>query len=273
MSHELANDSREALVFSTPEVFTEGKNPPKNEDAVGYNETTLVLSDGATDKSGQDFEGRTGGELASELVVATCLESEANGIELVNVINHKLIELYERINPLALDDSAYRFAATIVVARLVNDEVVVTQVGDSSFRINGSETYTNNKLVDELTAGTRKRYIDITGDVAGSREFIMPLLKSQHRYQNNPDLALGYGVIDGTPVPEQFVKVRSFPAGSVQTIEIVSDGYYGVFPESADVTAYEELHEHIETTDPSKCGDFASTKLSDDRTVLIAKLG
>ena len=231
-----------------------------------------MLSDGATDKSGQNFEGRSGGELASELVTDVCLRSQANGVELVAEVTEALGELYKRINPAALEDSAFRFAATMVVARIVGDELVMTQVGDSSFRINGTDVYTNNKVVDDLTANARKRYVEATGDVNGSRDFIMPLLKTQHLYQNNPDLALGYGVIDGMSVPEKFIKSYTFPVDSVQSIELVSDGYYSAFPSEVDPASYEALHSYIEEVDPNKCGAYASTKQSDDRTVLIANL-
>lgn len=258
--------------FSNIRFFSEGKNPPKNEDVIAYSDTILVLSDGATDKSGQVFEGRTGGEIAAELAVNVCLKSQKNGTELINEITSQLKELYEQINPNALEDSAYRFAATLVVARIVNDEVIITQVGDSSFRINGTDTYTNNKLVDYLTANTRKAYIEETGDVAGSRDFIMPLLKAQHRYQNNAELPLGYAVIDGTPVPEQFIKIHALPLNTVRSIELVSDGYYGVFPESISIEAYETLFKNIEEVDPDKYRQYVSTKTSDDRSVLIAEI-
>ncbi len=260
------------FTFTNIEVFTEGKNPPKNEDLVGSNETTIVLSDGATDKSGQDFDGRTGGELAAELVVEVCLNTELIGEELINEVSGKLSALYEKINPNALTDSAYRFAATVVVARLSGDQLIITQVGDSSFRINGSNAYTNNKIVDALTANTRKEYIEATGDIAGSRDFIMPLLKVQHVHQNNNESPLGYGVIDGSPVPSKFIKTYTFNQSDVSTLELVSDGYYGVFPTETTIDAYEVLHETIEQTDPNKCGEFVSTKLNDDRTVVIAQL-
>lgn len=36
--------------------FTAGKNTDRNEDAFGHNATTIVLSDGATDKVGTPYE-------------------------------------------------------------------------------------------------------------------------------------------------------------------------------------------------------------------------
>lgn len=271
MYQEHLESTPEHLGFTHIEQFSEGKNPPKNEDFVGYNEHTLVLSDGATDKSGQSFEGRTGGELAAELVVNTCLASESTGEELINEVTASLRSLYEKINPAALNDSAFRFAATVVAAKLQGDQLIITQVGDSSFRINGTDVYTNNKIVDTLTANTRKQYIELTRDVAGSRDFIMPLLKVQHVYQNNNDSPLGYGVIDGSPVPSKFIQTFTFNRSEIKSLELVSDGYYSAFPDEVSIDGYEALHKTIEQTDPNKSGAYASTKLSDDRTVVIAR--
>lgn len=260
------------LDFTTIEQFSEGKNPPKNEDFVGFNDTTIVLSDGATDKSGQRFNGRSGGELAAELVVTTCLQSNHSGEALITDITSALRSLYEQINPAALTDSSYRFAATVVVAKLSDEDLIITQVGDSSFRINGTDTYVNTKHVDTLTANARKQYIELTNDIAGSRDFILPLLKAQHVYQNNADSPLGYGVIDGSPVPTRFIQTFTFKKSEVSSLELVSDGYYAAFPKTVSIDAYEALHEHIEQVDPHKCGAYLSTKLSDDRTVIIAHL-
>ncbi len=272
MSISVFELGRERTTFTDLEVFSVGKNPPRNEDLVGSNETTIVLSDGATDKTGQDFDGHTGGELAAQVVVETSLNSELYGEALAYEVGDALRALYEKINPSALSDSAYRFAATMVVAQLRDDQLIITQVGDSSFRINGRDVYTNNRSIDTLTANARKEYIEATGDIAGSRDFIMPLLKAQHVHQNNNDSTLGFGVIDGSPVPAKFIKTYTFEHRDVTTLEIVSDGYYGAFPSEVSIDAYEALRETIEETDPNKCGEFASTKLNDDRTVIIARL-
>jgi hypothetical protein len=57
--------------------FSKGKEPSKNEDKFGYNSTSLVVSDGATDKTGLRYEQnaesgafRTGGEVAADVVEA-----------------------------------------------------------------------------------------------------------------------------------------------------------------------------------------------------------
>ena len=258
--------------FSHPEIFTEGKNPPKNEDSVGFNETTLVLSDGATDVMGQSFDGKTGGEITSELVVKVCLSSSSNGTELVKEVTESLSELYSTVNPQALNDARYRFASSLLCVRVVEDEIIVTQVGDSLLRINCKDVYENGKLIDQIHANIRKDYIAATGDVEGSRDFILPLLQNQSKYQNNTDFALSYGVIDGTEVPEKFIKTYTLPVAALNTIELVSDGYYGAFPDTAEIEAYEKLYDHIEAVDPDKCNEFASVKTKDDRTAMIARV-
>lgn len=269
---EALSESREPLIFTDLECFSVGKNPPRNEDIVAYNDRTLVLCDGASDKTGFSYEGKSGGELAAQVATEVCLQSEAFGPELVDAVTEQVRSLYERINPSALTHSEHRFAATLLAAKVVGDKLQVTQVGDTAFRVNGTETYTNGMLIDALVANTRKQYIEATQDVEGSRDFIMPLLKAQHRYQNNPDSPLGYGVIDGTPVPSAFVRTYTFEAAAVHTLELVSDGYYGKFPAAPTISEYEAMYAHIEEVDPNKCGEYPATKLSDDRTVLIARL-
>lgn len=83
---------------------------------------------------------------------------------------------------------------------------------------------------------------------------------------------MGYGVLDGSPVPEKFVRKFKFSLTHTHTIELVSDGYFSVFPAEATIDACEKLHDHIEEVDPHKIGEFASTKTTDDRTVIIIEL-
>jgi hypothetical protein len=91
------------------EVFSQGKQPPRNEDATGYDDTTLVLTDGATDKNGILYDGESGGHTLSRLAVHAVLGSTANGPELVGDMTEQVRDLYRRYNPRALDDPAYRY--------------------------------------------------------------------------------------------------------------------------------------------------------------------
>jgi len=251
--------------------FTKGKNDPKNEDYFGYNENTIVLSDGATDKSGQLFAGRSGGEIISEFIVEKTLKVGFNGVELVRYLSDEIMKLYKDINPKALSDSTFRFAATLICVRIESNKISVTQIGDSAFRINGVDLYKNDKLIDELNAQARSLYIKKTGDVVGGRDYILPLLKQQHVYQNNAKEILGYGVIDGTEVPNEFVKFFEFAKEDIQTIELISDGYFSI-PNESTIETYEKKNKEVEQEDPDKWKKYKSTKSKDDRTVVIIDL-
>jgi hypothetical protein len=254
------------------EVFSQGKQPPRNEDATAYDDMTLVLADGATDKNGILYDGESGGHTLSRLAVQAALGSTANGPELVNHVTEQVRDLYRRHNPRALDDPAYRAATTLAVARLTEHTVAVTVVGDSYIRVNGHDVLSNPQLVDELMVQLRQHYIQLTGDVAGSRDVIFPWLEKQYRYQNNAGHPLGYGVIDGSPVPTKFIQTKALERSQVKTLELVSDGYDGSFPKAVSIAAYEAMYADINREDPDRWLTFLNTKSRDDRTVMIARI-
>ncbi len=165
------------------ENFSQGKNSTRNEDLFGFNEKCFVVADGATDKSGQEYNGQTGGELISRLVVQECLDTNLNGIKLVNHLNQKISELYNnlQITPL-IADPKFRFGCCFACARLLDDHLIITSLGDVGFRINEKEVHQNFKQIDISNSEARSEYIKRTGDILGSREYIEPLLLKQFEY-------------------------------------------------------------------------------------------
>lgn len=260
------------------QVFTKGKNTNRNVDYVGHNDTTIALSDGATDKTGIQYDNiggsfKTGGEIASRLLVKVALGSNAYGNKLIGQATEAVQEFYKAHNPAALCDSALRFSATLIAVKFIDDDIVITQVGDSLFRVNGKYVYANDKLIDAELAAVRAKHFKANGDIEGARASIMPRLKTQHLLQNNNTEELGYGVIDGATVPEKFIKTYRFSVRTIRILEIVSDGYFGAFPDIHTIDEYEKLREHVEKIDPYKTKAYASTKIGDDRTVAIVSLG
>ncbi len=250
-------------------VFSEGKSSEHNEDFYGYNDTTFVVADGATDKSGSKYNGKTGGEIASRLVVESCLTSSLNGKELVDLLNEKIAETYQDLNlAKVVRDPKFRFSCFFAVARIVGDEIIITSLGDTGFRINGKEVHRETKRVDIDNAEERARYIAQTGDIESARAHIMPLLLKQFDYQNNGEHELGYGVADGTVTPEKFIRTFKYKLGDIETLEIFSDGYF-VIPSGAHIEDWESMHQMVEREDPDKWKKFKSTKLKDDRTVVV----
>lgn len=268
------------MTYFSVQAHSVGKRPERNEDYYGWNEHRIVLSDGATDRSGVRYEVdeatgayKTGGEIASRLAVQAALASPLHGDPLVHAVTRRVQGYYRTHCPEALTDTAARFSASLLVVTLLlaQQAVEVLQVADSPFRINGTTIYDNPMLIDEHNIALRAATYNKTGDIRAADTAIAPALAAQHRLQNNANDSLGYGVIDGGLVPEQFIKSYQFPLSEVHTIELASDGYYGHFPKDASIEAYEAMISEIHTDDPYKVGRYPAIKPTDDRTVLIIK--
>lgn len=259
--------------ITKPQVqsFSQGKTSDRNEDYFASNENSFVLADGVTDKSGRKYEGQTGGEIVSRLIVNEALESALNGAVLIAYLNHKIYDLYENLHIVGdITDPRYRFAATCIAVRIVGNQVTITHVGDSGFRINGHEVYWGDGQAYDECAEARAKYIAETGDVAGSREHIMPLLLKQYDYQNNPDQPRGFGIIDGTGTPDKFIKTFVYPLSEIKTIEFFTDGYR-LIPEGTELAEWENAYQQVEREDPDKWRTYKATKSRDDRTIAIIK--
>ncbi len=211
------------------QTFTRGKSEERNEDFFGSTEDSFVIADGATDKSGKKYDGKTGGELASRLVVQESLMSTLTGAELVNHLNAKIGDLYSKLNITeSTKDPKYRFSCGFICVRAAGDKILITYLGDAGFRINGKDVYREVKQVDIDNAEERARFIEQTGDVPASRNHIMPRLIKQ----------------------------------------LFTDGYFAI-PEEPTMEAWEKLHAQVEQEDPDKWKKYKSTKQKDDRTVAI----
>lgn len=254
------------------QVFSKGKSKDKNDDYFGYNDTCFVIADGSTDKSGKMHEGKTGGELASYIIVNECLSTNFVGVELINHLNRVIKDLYASFGILKdIKDPKYRFACNgFVCVRLVDNKMIVTSLGDSGFRINGAKVYQGKKQADVDASEKRAEYIKRTGDVEGSRKYILPFILENFKYQNNPDDNLGFGSIDGTDTPAKFVKNFEYSRDQVKTIELFTDGYFDI-PQKVSIEAWEKVSEEVEREDPNKCKKYKSTKSKDDRTVAIIR--
>lgn len=95
----------------------------------------------------------------------------------------------------------------------------------------------------------------------------------QGHYQNVTDKALGYGGLDGFPVPDRYIETRSYALADVATLELFSDGYFKP-GKTFGAESWEEAFREVEASDPNKIGAYPSTKgttstqLTDDRTYL-----
>ena len=193
------------------QTFSEGKLENKNEDYFGYNKNCFIIADGATDKSGKKYDNKTGGELVSQIVVNECLSTHFNGVNLVNYLNKKIRELYDKLKIIKyIKNPKYRFTSGFICMRITEDKIIITYLGDLGFRINGNKVYRETKQIDINNTEERSKYIQETNDIEGSRHHIMPSLLKQFEHQNNPNSLLGYGTLDGTKTPSKFVKTFEY---------------------------------------------------------------
>jgi hypothetical protein len=254
------------------EVSCEGRDTTKNEDFYGVNEKMIVVADGATDKSGQKYDGKTGGELASRVVVATCLETDLVGEDLVLEINQRIGKLYETygIAERAVEQPEYRFGASFVACRIQDDVFVITFVGDVGFRINGTDVYQGTMRIDEDNARRRADYINAYG-VDGCAEYMQPFFLGQFVYQNidNED-PYSYGSIDGVRTPTRFVGVRRIPLADLKTVELFTDGYIVPAPEPT-IESWKATQVMVDQVDPLKINQYLEVKANDDKTILIKR--
>lgn len=268
------------MTYFSVQAHSVGKRPERNEDYYGWNEHRVVLSDGATDRTGIRYDineaagtYKTGGEIASRLAVKTALASTQHGVRLVQEITQNIQAYYKEHCPEALRDASRRFAASLLVMTLLLDkkQVEILQVADSPFRVNHDTIYENPMLVDIENIALRKATYEKTGDITLSDAAIAPALASQHLLQNNVDDPLGYGALDGGKVPEKFIKSYYFPLSELHVLEFASDGYYGQFPAHASIDAFEAMINKIHSSDPYKVSRYPAIKPNDDRTVLIIR--
>lgn len=267
------------------------KEPHRNEDQFVVTSNTLAVIDGSAPRLDVKFDGKSGGRFAAD-VVAEVLRTtgpNVNGMELVDIMTQCLNEEIDRVDAreLITETVEARSAALFTAARIVGEEMIITAVGDVHCRVNGEMVHTDEilseqKMVEKRVAAMEEAHAEnsnITDEelrIRGKAAITQDLNTQVGAYFNNPDDPLGLGIIDGTPVPEKFVKVYRFPLKDIRTLEIFSDGYC-VVPDEPTVEAYEKAFAQSEKEDPLRWKKHKAVKtatpeqFSDDRTVVIAK--
>lgn len=173
--------------------FSQGKNLSRNEDSFFFDEKKgiFIVCDGATDKSWKIYQDKTGWELASRIAVEGAKKSDAIGKTLIWKINAKINEYY-RQHMIDIQNPFSRFSSTCVVARIQKRKIIITQVWDTSFRVNGKDIYHNNKLIDTITLTIRQQILLFYWEeyISEARKCIEPILKYQYHFQNTQEIIL-----------------------------------------------------------------------------------
>lgn len=245
------------------ESFCLGKSPDaaKNEDRLVVTNDFLAVIDGSTSKSGKTINGVTGGVFAAEFAVGFIrnLPADIKPHDAIESLSARLRSATAATGLFADNEEL----PTIVIAIYSRKRSQIWRVGDIGILLDGVAV-PNEKEVDHLTASARAMAIELAlrggieeADIAKNdigRAFILPLLERQHFFANQPG-RFGYGVINGNPVPHEFIEVTD--VADVTEIVMASDGYPELLPALA---VSEEKLAYILTHDPLLYKLHRSTK-------------
>jgi len=268
------------------------KNDPSlNEDGWVVTENTFAVIDGSAPRVNLKFDGKSSARFAADVVknVLLATNPSVNGRELVVAITKELNKEIDRIGIREIIKRAKeaRPAALFIVARIVENKVIVTALGDVSCRINGKVIHTDRFKTEDLMTIKRiqamrkakKKTPSISNEKLQriGKLAIQKDLKEQARnYFNNPNSELGLGIINGEAVPDKFIKTYTFNLKDIRTLELFSDGYF-ILPKTAKISSWEKAFSIGEKEDPLRWKKYPAVKgvmkgmYSDDRTILIVK--
>ena len=239
-----------------------------SEDAIFISDNFIGVIDGATSKSSFSWGDLTSAEVAAQLICDTMenMPFNANAQETINLLNGSINRFYikNQFYDTALDNPEDRLTASVVLYSKHHKEVWM--VGDCQCIID-SKLYTNDKLVDKVISEIRAFFLhteilkgksikDLQAQDTG-RDFIMPLLKRQTRFQNQHGYKsiYTYGVIDGFKTHKDHIKIIECP--NAKQIVFASDGYPYLKPtlEESEIELKSLLSE-----DPLLISKYKSTK-------------
>lgn len=268
------------------------KNSPfLNGDGYVITKNTFAVIDGSAPRVDLKFEGKSSAKFATDVVrnVLLTTSPSINGKELVGAITKALNKEIDRagIRDIIHKTKEACPAALFTTARIVEDKVVITALGDVSCRLNGKVIHACYFKTEELMIikriqamkSTRKTNSSISDEDLQEigKQAIKEDLKTQViNYFNNPNSELGLGIIDGEPVPDKFIKTYIFDLKDVKTLELFSDGYY-ILPAVPEIESWERVFIDGEKEDPLRWSVYPAVKgatrdmFSDDRTVLIVR--
>ncbi|QHQ35440.1 protein phosphatase 2C domain-containing protein [Algicella marina] len=258
----MRNAQANRTAFEIIERHLVGKSDDQDlcEDAVFVGSSIVAVLDGATSKSGQRLNGKTGGKCVVDALIHYLQEMPVglDGRALVDGLSAAVREALETTVLWADRPNA-------AIAVLDLESMRVTRVGDIGLMI-GDRKYAATKKIDVIASQARAAFThallcqreadatDISVEDPG-REFILPLLKLQSVFQNDAGSPYGFGAIDGRTVPEAFIDTFELPLEG--EVVMCTDGYPILCPQLE--AAEHVLHESL-ANDPMRIGMFAGTK-------------
>jgi len=246
------------------EKFVSGKKNDPNlcEDAIIVSDHFIAVIDGATDKTGKQYNGVTGGKFATQTI--------ANKIEKISpkICAFEAFELLtnaftQSISRDALGCGNGPSASVTIYSRSRRE---IWQVGDVSYTPVGVSLRAPTSFpIDEIASRVRsfytKKYLadNVSAEVLRitdpGRAKILPLLREQWRFSNTIG-RWGFGTVNGNSIPSQLISVNAIES-DVKEMIIYTDGF--PLPCRTLETAEQNL-QHLLVEDPLCISALRSTK-------------
>jgi len=244
--------------WSVVEEFVETKIDGRVcEDLVVVTDSYALVIDGASDATGMDFGGRSGGQLAAETIQLAFkgMDPHATAREVVDELSAQLAKAVGDLSP-----SVRWPAATVVCLSLSRNEI--WRVGDGSFVVDGEPNIgllRVNEVKSDFRAAVNTALMasgieqsEILMDDPGAA-LALALTNVQQHLSNRPG-PWGYGVINGGAVPDEFLEIFELPI-SVGEVVLASDGY----PDPLATLGESETRLHqLLRQDPAAIGELAA---------------
>lgn len=201
------------------EEYIEGKSE-NCEDKIYKGKRFFAIIDGCTSKNKITYGDKSGGEMAAEIILNTIKNLDNKKTEFSDIlksINVNFDEEYKKNNIIKSVPENRMGAVFILFDNLLKKIYLIGDCQAILIGKDGTKKYiSGEKSIDEITSNARSVFnhgLIITGqgtvesllEEDKGREFIMPLLLNQLRFENI-DHEYGYPVINGNEVPESFIQ-------------------------------------------------------------------
>lgn len=256
-------DSSQIPSYGIIEQFCASKNdvPEMCEDILVINKNFIAVIDGATSKTNNTFEGKTGGRIAAEQI-ASYLNSKVidPDMDYKTATCRIQAELQDYARKNQLEDNGIHLCASAVIYSIAKRQIWA--VGDCQFILNNKH-YTFYKKVDTILSDTRSLAIHMllqsgyTEEDLKKEDFARKLILDELRmqqYLENQDDEYGYSVFSSQGSLRN-VSVTVVPPGS--EIVLASDGYPELF---TTLSESEARLEELIRLDPLCYKIYKSTK-------------
>jgi glycerophosphoryl diester phosphodiesterase len=235
-----------------------------NEDCIVINDSFVAVFDGATNKNGATYQGKTGGQLAVQFLADYLSHDDflnaSNAIDGKTAVCRMQAALRRYASEHRFEEQGVRLTASGVIYSIARHQI--WSVGDCQFMING-EAFSFPKKVDRILSEARALCIHMFMRSGYSEEalkeddkgrgLILDELQMQHVLENQPG-EYGYTVFSNLGELQTIVIKDVLPGSEVV---LASDGYPVLY------TTLEESEYHLREilrNDPLCYKEYKSTK-------------